>query len=103
LSTREEGEEYYIVSVDLKKVTGVNGNALTLEGAVGWLSMTEDCYPKIQTLKALAKKFKEKPNLNGLNDWDGMPWYCRIKPGSAKIYKVQTTKTITETYEEAVV
>lgn len=93
-------EEYYLVSVELQQVKAHDGSTLTKDGETGWLGITDDHYPQIYSAKGWAKQFKEFPNLSDIGKWDGMPWYCRIKPDSSKVYKVQTTKTVTETREE---
>jgi hypothetical protein len=92
-------EEYYIACVKAAQVKAYNGSILTKEGTTLWLGES-DGYPQLSTNKNWATKFKQAPKNIELSKYDGMPWYCRIKPDTLKVYKVSKEVVHTEKYIE---
>lgn len=89
-------EDYYIVEATLKEVKAFNGKVLTPEGKKEWLCISEG-YPSFTTNEAVAKKFDEPPSRDHVANWDGMPWYCRIK--GYRTHHIVRETTITTTRE----
>jgi hypothetical protein len=79
-------ETYYIVEVILKEVKSYDGSILTKENSVGYLGESSG-YGTVQTSKEWATKFETIPDTKKVSQYDGMPWYCRIK--SHKVIKVE--------------
>lgn len=88
-------ETYFIASVKLYQIKTVTGGILTKDGETGWLGECE-WGPQVVSSEESATQFKTKPTASILGEYDGMPWYCRIKPDSLKVYKVteETTKIV---------
>ncbi len=89
---------YYIASVLLKEARAFDGTVMTKDNAIGWLGESDD-WPQVYDTKSWAKKFQYPDEIiKRYKEWDGMPWFCKMKPDTLKIYKITTTYT--ETQEE---
>jgi hypothetical protein len=78
---------FYIASVELYQVKAFDGSILTKEGELGWLGECE-WGPQVFCSKTSAVEFKTKPTSATLKEYDGKPWFCRIKPDTLKVYQV---------------
>jgi len=88
---------YYVVFVKLKEARAAKefGRSLmTADGADGVLSWSNEGggWPQITTGSFVKSewghRFETPPTPEEIMGWDGMPWMCKIKPGSARIVKV---------------
>ena len=80
-----KNQEYYIASVECYQVKAISGSILTKEGTIKWLGMSGG-YPQC-TSKGDAMHWDSKEEILAQHhEWDGMPWYCRLK-----IYHVHRT------------
>jgi hypothetical protein len=82
--TRHE-EEYYVASARCREVKFYNGHIAAHEDEVVWLGIS-DGYPSCGP-RGSAHHFKDIKDIVAKN-WDGMPWWNRLKPGSLRIYHV---------------
>jgi len=100
--TRTE-KEFYIVRCTLREVKAYDGSILTKQGTPAVLGWTPEGggFPEVHGEHDSAHEFKEPPTPETIARWDGMPWYSRIEPGSARVLKVREVRTYERT-EEAV-
>ena len=92
MKTLSESEKtYYIASVECYEVKSYDGLILTRDGERVWLG-TDQGFSQCFRSESLAKHFKH-PNFN-VKNWDGMPWNCRLKPGTLEITKVIEVRTL---------
>ncbi len=90
-------EIYYKASARMQEVKAFNGSILTHDDDVRWLGES-DGYPE---LGAGFKKFDSPEQIrHDAHRWDGMPWYCRMKPGSLRIVKVTERRHFERIEEE---
>lgn len=92
---------YYIVSARCYQVKSVTGSVLTKEDEEVWLG-SSDGYPQWCRGKLGADHFSRPNSARAAAiQSDGMPWYCRIKPDSVRVFKAdrRTVEEITETEE----
>jgi hypothetical protein len=96
--TKRKEEEYYIVSAKCREMKYFDGTIATKEDEVVWLGLS-DGYPACGA-KGSASRFKSLKDATNLKvaNWDGMPWWYRLKPGTLKIYHV--SKVVVEDYRE---
>lgn len=83
----ETVKTYFIASAKCREVKAFDGSVLTEDDSEVWLGMDEG-YAQCFAGKSSAHKFKEPPTNKEAASWDGMPWYCRLKPGSLRVFKV---------------
>ncbi len=89
-------ETYYTACVRLERVVGGFGTVLTDDDGIGWLG-EDSGYNQVYSTpfpwsaKSLSRFLRPQ-------DWDGMPWYCKIKPGTLQVFK-HTVTTLTEVEE----
>lgn len=83
----ETTEVFYIASARCREVKNADGSVRTKENAEVWLGMS-DGYPSGGS-KAHAHKFATPEEIRrSWTEWDGMPWWYRLKPDSLKILRV---------------
>ena len=92
--TDETIQDYYIASAECREVKSYNGSIMTADGTPVWLGYDEG-YAACQREKESAHKFKTPEEIRGkAEQWDGMPWYFALKPGTLHIYHVKVRTTI---------
>lgn len=91
----EYNDTYYIAYASCYEMKSVTGAKFTIEDQIIWLAETDDNHPQCCILKEGAKHFSTIGEIQRYwTDWDGMPWYYRLKPGSLHIIKVEEKKII---------
>lgn len=89
-------ETYYIVECLNREVKAYDGSVLTKENSVTYLSTDSGYYSHTRESK-YAEKFKTPPTREVVAQYDGMPWYNRIK--SHRVIKVTEEKIFNQTME----
>ena len=96
----EVNQEYFIASAECREVKAFDGSVKTADGKTVWLGYS-DGYPACQTGKNSAHKFKTAEEIRTrAAQWDGMPWYYSLKPGTLRIYRVNERRTVERTEVE---
>lgn len=81
----DETKVWYQARVKCYEIKAHTGTILTEENTEKWVG-EDDGYAQ---LGSSPKHFSiEEIKELDLKRWDGMPWYCRIKPGTLTIFKV---------------
>lgn len=81
-------KEGFIASARCYQVKYANGSVATEENTEVWLGMSRDQYYQCERSLKCAYVFETKEQvLRRWKDWDGMPWYFRLKPDSLTIYR----------------
>jgi len=95
-------DSYHIASVRCHQMKYGDGSVVIEDDSEVWLSVSGS-HPTCHQSKSNARRFRadEVSGIKGrIAQWDGMPWYYRIKPGTLRIFKVTRKETIEETIEE---
>jgi hypothetical protein len=94
-------ETYFIASASCYEVKFFDGTIATNENEIMWLAKIGEL-PTCSPHKNLAYNFSSVDEIKlCAKKWDGMPWYCRLKPDTLRIFKIIKT-TIEEYTEEEV-
>ena len=95
----ESIKEYYIASVECREVKSFSGTVHTYDGTIIWLGYSEG-YVSCRS-KSSAHKFKTSEEIvEKALQWNGMPWYYQLKPGTLRIYRIKERYTTERTETE---
>jgi hypothetical protein len=88
---------HYIARARCREVKAFDGTILTHDDKVVTLGTSDGYAQCIDGIKGVYEFASAEEARASAHRWDGMPWYCQLKPGSLMVFRVTQVEKLVPT------